>query len=110
MAEAEVGSSIAAQVELVGQRELLWISVGGSECDQHRYAGLDLGIAEREGLRGETEGGGADGCIEPKQFIQCGWEVARVLPQAVQLGRVLEQRQEGVAEEVGSGLVSGDEQ
>ncbi|KOG83070.1 hypothetical protein ADK33_07220 [Streptomyces griseus subsp. rhodochrous] len=110
MAEGEMRGRGAVQVEPVGRREPRRVPVGGPEGDQDRSAGGEIGAAERDGLRGEPEGGRAHRGVVAEQLVQRGGDVLGVSPHAVQFARGGEEREKRVAEGVGGGLVSGHEQ
>ncbi|GAA2983935.1 hypothetical protein JCM13580A_05030 [Streptomyces drozdowiczii] len=110
VAEPEVRGRVPVQVEPARVREALRVAVGRTDRDQDRDARRDLGAAERDGLRGEPERRRAHRRVEPDQLVHRTRDELRSRTQPPKFGRVPEQREQRVAERVGRGLVTRDEQ
>lgn len=110
MAEGEVAAGVAVEVEAVRCGERRRVAVRGSGGDEHREARRDVDSADAQVLRAVTEGGRAHRGVEAEQFVEGAGDQLRVPAQAVERLRVPEQGQDGVADEVGGGLVPGDQE
>ena len=107
--EREVGIVRAADIEPVGRLEHVRVPVGGADQDGDVVARADLEPVHRAVGPRAPDGRLRRG-IEAQQLLDGRRDEAGVVAEPGELVRVVEQRQHAVADQVGGGLVAGDQQ
>ena len=86
VSESEVRVRVTVRPERLGVVEQLRVAVGGGQDERHPLAGPDRPAADLDIVR-RRAGEALVGCVEPKQLLDDGGEVSRLLPQGcLQLG------------------------
>ena len=108
-AQGQVGTLGTADVEAVGMVEGLRVAIGGADQEDDVVLPAQfepVHLAVREGAAEERLGRR----IVAQQFFHRGGDQARILAQPPELVRVAQQREHPVADQVGGGLVAGDQE
>src|SRR5882724_166194 len=116
-AEAEVDTPAEGDVTVVGPREVQAVGIG--ELRRVAVSGADEGhdhltLADRPapdpGFRARHPRRALHGPVVPQELLDGARDEPRRFAQAAQLARVLQERQDPVADQVDGRLVAGDEQ
>lgn len=109
VAEGDVSRCGAVQVEAVGVGETAGVAVGGAEREQHGLARGHGDARDRDVLHREAADGEGRGTVVALELLDGGGESGGVVAQGGELLRVVEEGEDGVADEVDGVLVPGDE-
>jgi hypothetical protein len=108
--EPEVGAHPAGDVEPLRVVVHVRITVRGREAHQQLLVGRNDDPSDLQRLRRDAERGVRDGGRESDELLDRVRDQARVANQCLQLGRVVEQRDEPVADQARRGVVPCHEQ
>lgn len=106
--EGEVGVGGPVPVELLGVVEHIGIVVGGAGAEYDDGAGLDRPPVDGATLGGDAHGH-LHGAVVAEELVDGGGVEGGVGPELGQRIGLGEEADQAVAEEVGGGLVAGDE-